>query len=192
MLSCAGHRLMGRGNVMLRPLVAASLAALPLATAAAQAPDIADKIINDPAAPQVNGAKAALRDDPKVQGGKAIRIQIAAKGKTAWDSSIGSNLTKPVKAGDQLVLAYWVRLEKGESGATATLPYSAVQLTSAPWSPVLHDAAEIGPEWKLVQIRGTADKDYAAGALAVTIHLASARQTVDFGPIVVLHLGQAR
>src|SRR5256885_12273560 len=113
---------MGRENVMLRHFVAASLAALPLASAAAEVPDIANQIVNDPGAPQVNGAKATLRDDPRVQGSKAIRIQIVAKGKNAWDSSIGSNLTKPVKAGDQLVLAYWVRLEKGESGATATLP----------------------------------------------------------------------
>ena len=170
-------------------LVAAALLAAQGAAVAAQAPDIANRIVNDPGAPQVNGAKASLRDDPKVQGGKAVRIQIQAKGKNPWDSSIGSNLTKPVKAGDQLVLAYWVRLEKGESGATATLPYSAIQLSSAPWTPLFHDSAEIGPEWKLVQIKGMADKNYGAGALAVTIQLATARQTVDFGPIIVLDLG---
>ncbi|MEA3058060.1 MAG: hypothetical protein QOF34_875 [Sphingomonadales bacterium] len=178
---------------MLRFLAGACLIVTPLAAAAAQPADLASSIVNDPGAPQVNGAKASLHDDPKVQGGKAIRIQIAAKGKNVWDSSIGSPVTKPVKAGDQLVLAFWVRLEKGENGAaTATLPYNAVQLASAPWSPLFNQSAEVGPEWKLVQIKGAADKDYAAGALTATMHLATARQTLDFGPIVILDLGKGQ
>jgi hypothetical protein len=176
---------------MLKLLSGACLIVTPFAAAAAQPPDLATSIVNDPGAPQVNGAKASLHDDAKVQGGKAIRIQIPAKGKNVWDSSIGSAVTKPVKAGDQLVFAFWVRLEKGENGApTATLPYNAVQLASAPWSPLFNQSAEIGPEWKLVEVKGTADKDYAAGALTATMHLATARQTVDFGPIVILDLGK--
>ena len=51
-------------------------------------------------------------------------------------------------------------------------------------------AVDIGPEWKLHEIRGKADKDYAAGALKATIHLASAAQTVDLGPLMVVNLGQ--
>jgi hypothetical protein len=42
----------------------------------------------------------------------------------------------------------------------------------------------------MVEIRGKADKDYAAGTLSVGIQLATARQTVDVGPIIVLDLGQ--
>jgi hypothetical protein len=179
--------------VITKLLAGACLLVLPLAATSAQPADLANRIVNDPGNPQVSGAKASLRDDPKVQGGKAIRIQIAAKGKNVWDASMGSAVTKPVKAGDQLILAFWARLEKGENGATTTtLPYNAVQLASAPWSPVFNQSAEIGPEWKLVQIKGTADKDYAANALTATMHLATARQTLDFGPIVVLDLSKAQ
>jgi hypothetical protein len=171
----------------------ACLLVVPFAAASAQPADLANRIVNDPGRPQVTGAKASLRDDPKVQGGKAIRIEIAAKGKNVWDASIGSGVTKPVKAGDQLVLAFWARLEKGDKGAAATtLPYNAVQLASAPWSPLFNQSAEIGAEWTLIQVKGTADKDYAANALTATMHLATARQTIDFGPIVVLDLGQAQ
>lgn len=164
-------------------------------SAAAQAPatpqaDIASMMINDPGAPQVNGAKAKLRDDPAVQGGKAIRIPIAAKAKNAWEVSIASPVTKPIKAGDQLVLAFWARLEKGEAGPTATLPYAAIQMTSEPWTTVMAGSADIGPEWKLHEIRGKADKDYAANSVGATIQLATAKQTIDFGPIFVLNLGQ--
>ena len=51
------------------------------AAAMAQDPgDLAKKIINDPSDPHVDGAKASLRDDPGVQGGKVLRIVIAKKG----------------------------------------------------------------------------------------------------------------
>ena len=115
------------------------LIAFTLATASAPAraqdatDDIASKIINDPGGPQVTGATATLRDDPKVQGGKAIRIQVPGKGANAWDAAVTSPIGKPVKAGDRLVLAFWARLAKGEGGAqAATLPYNAVQFAAAP------------------------------------------------------------
>ena len=163
------------------------LAIAPLAAAPAQD---ALNIINDPAAPQVNGATARLRDDPAVQGGKALRIQVKRKGANPWDVAAESAISKPIAAGDQLLMAFWVRLEKGEGGATTgTLNYNAIQLGAEPYTTLLSGPVEIGPEWKLAEIRGKADKDYAAGTLKATIHLASAAQTVDLGPIFVVNLG---
>lgn len=46
--------------------------------AAIQGDDIASKIINDPSAPQIVGAKSAIRNDASVQGGKALRVVIPA------------------------------------------------------------------------------------------------------------------
>jgi hypothetical protein len=163
------------------------LAIAPLAPAQAQD---ALNIINDPGAPQVNGATARLRDDPAVQGGKALRIQVKRKGANPWDIAAQSAISKPVAAGDQLLLAFWVRLEKGEGGATTgTINYSGIQLGSAPYTTLLSSSIELGPEWKLAEIRGKADRDYAAGTLNATIHLASAAHTVDLGPIFVVNLG---
>jgi hypothetical protein len=173
-------------------IAAASIVLAPLAPAAAQDPnDLAKQIINDPTNPQVAGAKAALRDDPKVQGGKALRIEIRGKGANPWDASVGGPIAKPVKAGDKLILAFWARLEKGENGAaTSTLPYNAIQLAAAPYSTIVGGSNEIGPDWKLQQVAGKADRDYPAGALKVTIQLATAKQTIDVGPIIVLDTGQ--
>ena len=66
------------------------LAIAPLAAAPAQD---ALNIINDPAAPQVNGATARLRDDPAVQGGKALRIQVKRKGANPWDVAAESAIS---------------------------------------------------------------------------------------------------
>lgn len=163
--------------------------AVPVAVYAAQ-DDLAKQIINDPSNPQVDGAKAALHDDPKVQGGRALRVQVARKGDHPWDASVGGTINKPVKAGDKLLLAFSARLEKGDNGATTTtLPYNAIQLAAEPYSAVINGSGEIGPDWKMLQVTGKADKNYAAGTLKVTIQLATAKQTVDFGPIVVLDTG---
>jgi hypothetical protein len=171
---------------------AAALLLALAATAAAPPPDdLASRIVNDPGAPEVTGAKAALRDDSAVQGGKALRIQVPRKGANPWDSSLASPVKKPLKAGDNLLLAFYARLEKGDNGATtATLPFAGLQLADAPWTPLFHEAVEIGPEWKLLQVKGKADGSYAAGKLKVTIHLASAKQVVDVGPVILLDQGQ--
>src|SRR5688500_20354258 len=108
------------------------LAVMPLAPASAQGEL---NIINNPAEPQVNGANPRLRDDPAVQGGKAVRIQVKRKGANPRDDAAESAITKPVAAGDQLLLAFWVRLEKGEAGATTgTRNYNARQLGPEPRS----------------------------------------------------------
>jgi hypothetical protein len=170
---------------------AAVMLCLALAAPATAAPDLAQQIVNDPASPDVTGAKAALFDDATVQGGKALRIQVPAAGRNPWDSALASPVKKPVKAGDNILLAFYARLEKGDKGATAaTLPFAGLQLADAPWTPIFHEPVEIGPEWKLVQVKGKADKDYAAGTLRVTVQLATAKQVVDVGPVILLDQGQ--
>ena len=166
------------------------LVVAPVAAVVAQ-PDLASRIANDPGAPQVNGAKAKLVDDAAVQGGKALRVAVAKKGQNNWDSVVESSINKPVKTGDKLVLMFEARLEKIDGGATsATIPYAAIQLKAAPYTSVISGQAPIGAEWKPHRIEGRADRDYAADALKATIQLGNAKQTVDFGPVVVLNMGQ--
>ena len=112
--------------------------AVVLPASAQNADDIVSKIINTPRpdAFRVDGTTGKVRKDASVQGGKALRIDVPGKGANPWDVGIASALKKPVKAGDQLVLAFWAKLAKGENGATtATLPFNAVQLASAPIRP---------------------------------------------------------
>ena len=152
--------------------------------------DLASKIVNDPGEPQVNGAKATLHDDSRVQGGKALRIQVKGKGANPWDAAIESPVRKPVKAGDQIVLAFSARLERSDSRAPiAAFPFAGVQLATAPYTSIAQNGFELGTDWKMIEIRGKADRDYPAGSLKVSIHLATAKQTVDFGPVIVLDLG---
>jgi len=148
-------------------------------------------IVNDPGSPSVNKAKAKLIDDANVTGGKALRVEVAAKSEHAWDSNVTSALKRPVQQGDTLLLVTWVKLVQGDNGATtATLPWNAVSITTPPWSAILGSSADIGPEWKQIEISGKADKDYKPTDLSISFQLGNAKQTVDFGPILLLDLGQ--
>ncbi len=171
--------------------IAAVLIALaPVAAASAQA-DLASKIINNPGKANAYGAKGKLINDPKVQGGKALRVTVAAKGKNNWSSAVDSPIIKPVKAGDRIVLMFDARLEAGEDGATSvTLPMSGVQMKAAPYTSVVSGKVTIGPEWKLYKVEGKAKADYPADSLNTMIQIGNAKQTIDFGPIVVLNMGQ--
>lgn len=152
---------------------------------------ISDLIVNDPSGPNVTGARARLVDDERVQGGKALRIQVSGKGKNPWDASVTTPVTKAIKAGDRLLLAFWARLEKGEKGATSSdLPYNAVQMAQSPWTSLFGGPVSLTSEWKLLEVQGTANKDYPAGSLNTTMQLATAKQTIDLGPVILLNLGQ--
>jgi hypothetical protein len=166
-----------------------------LSTAAAAQGDPLDQVINNPlpANFRVDGLrdKPKVRSDPNVQWNKALRVEVPGKAPNAWAISVAVPIKKPVKAGDKIVLAFWARLEKGENGATSTvLPYNAIQMASAPYTALFSGPITIDSTWKLQQVEGRASADYAADTLNATIHLATAKQVVDIGPVFVLDMGR--
>ncbi len=157
--------------------------------------DLANRIISvpNPDAYRVDGVRtgARVRADSTVQFGRALRVPVPGRSDQPWSVSVAVPINRAVAAGDNLILAFWARLERGENGATsAELPYNAVQMAAAPYTPLLRGAVTITPQWTLHQIRGRADRDSAAGALNVSLHLATGRQTIDIGPVIVLNMGQ--
>ena len=159
------------------------------------ADDLLKKVINRPpvTAWHLDGVsgKPNIYNDPALpQGGKAVRVAVPGKGEHPWSIAASNPIDKPVKAGDNLVLAFWARLEKGENGATsAVLPYNAVQMSADPYTALFSGPVTIGPEWKMYEVKGQANRAYAAGQLNVSIHLATAKQTIDLGPVFVLDMG---
>ncbi|UYY56978.1 hypothetical protein [Sphingomonas sp. S2-65] len=174
------------------PILAVIAATALSLTGAARAQDsIENKIINvpAPAAFTVYG----LRDTPKarkdasVQGGQALRIVVPGGSDKPYTIGLISQITKPVKKGDELVLAFWGRKAKGEA-ATAKVANVQVSLAKEPYTTVFRGEAEVGPEWKMFDVKGTADRDYAAGEIVATLHLATGDHTIDVGPVFVLDM----
>ena len=96
--------------------IAVAAVVLPHAVQAQDSPDdMLKKIINRPpvTAWRVDGisGKPNIRSDPGVQYGKALRVEVPGKGEHPWSIAASNPIDKPVKAGDNLVLAFWARLE---------------------------------------------------------------------------------
>lgn len=187
-----GNQVIDFGPMYVSKVGAGAVAAAPAAPAAsAGTADLSSKIVNDVSAPEVNGAKASLVDDVKVEGGKAVRVTVTKKGPNNWASNVESSVSKAVRKGDKLVLMFNARLQEGPGGAaTATIPHAAIQMKAAPYTSLVSGQPALTGEWQSYRFEGTADKDHAANALKASIQVGNARQTIDFGPIVVLNLGQ--
>ena len=169
----------------------AALGAALLAAVPAAAQDVSKQIINEPSpgAFTIYGLREApkVRKDAAVQGGQALRVAVPGKSDTPFSIGLSTPVKKAVKKGDRLVLAFWARFDKAE-GASAKIANVSVQLAAPPYSSFFAKDVDIGPEWKMYSVEGVADRDYAAGELAIAMHLATGKQVIDLGPIFLLDL----
>lgn len=177
--------------------IIAAIAATPAwaQTQPASQPDISKQIINSPTPETFNvyglSTKPAVVKDKNVQGGRALRVPIASASDQPWSVGLISSINQPVKKGDKLVVAVWARAEKLPEGAqTAKIATIQVGLSKEPYTTVFKGEAEVGTEWKMVHVAGTVDRDYAAGDISVSLHLATAKQVIDIGPILLLDLNK--
>src|SRR3546814_20283258 len=79
--------------------------------------------------------------------------------------------------------AYEMRISDWSSDVCSSdlLPNNGVQLAREPYTGIFGGPVAITPEWKMYDLQGIADRDYAAGELSVSMHLASGKQTLEFG-----------
>lgn len=165
----------------------------PLAAAAPEATSMADRLLNDPRVealrPYGQPIPPTIRADKDVQFGKALRIKLQGH-PDFWRIGVTTPLLKPVKKGDRIVIAFWARADQTENGAPGKI--GRVQLEATPViRAVFEQPFEVGPEWKMYQLKGLADRDYAAGAFNAAMHLDAAKQVLDLGPLFVFDYGPA-
>lgn len=176
-------------------LFAVSAALIAGTIVAQEAPSILQYAINVPS----NGWKpfgpnqaSRYLSDKQVQGGTAQRVEVRRAGANPWDDGVNAAIAKPITKGDRLVLAFWVRAPKLDAGETLPLPFAGITEAQTPYGQVVKGDATLTREWKLVELRGTADRDYAAGRVQAALQLSAPRMVVDLGPVFVLDLGQKR
>lgn len=166
----------------------------PLSQAAAQdAPSMADRLSNDPRVDSLNvyGLRTPpdVRTDKTVQFGKSVRIALDGH-PDYWRIGITTPLLKPVKKGDRIVIAFWARAEKTKDGAPGKI--GRVQLEATPIiRTIFEQPFDVGPTWKMYQLKGVSDRDYKPGELNAAMHLDAAKQILDVGPLFVFNYGQA-
>ncbi|NJC42506.1 hypothetical protein GGQ87_002801 [Brevundimonas alba] len=124
-----------------------------------------------------------------VQGGHALRVNVSTPGANPWDTGAGSLTTKPVKAGDVMLLAVWLRTERAPEGSGGGRAIVRLQGSAEPYPEIGSAAVTPGGEWKLYFANGVAARDFAPGEMGATVQLAGASQTIDLGPVFILDMG---
>jgi hypothetical protein len=173
-------------------LAAWALCAAAVPAAAQEAGNLAERLINDPRVealqPYGQPIPPVVRGDKGVQFGKALRVRLKGS-KDFWRVGVITPVLKPVKKGDRIVIAFWAKASGTENGAPGRI--GRVQLEATPVvRTIFEQAFEIGPEWKMYQFEGVADRDYAPRTLNAAMHLDSAKQVLDIGPLFVVNYGQ--
>lgn len=121
---------------------------------------------------------------------KAINKPSATWGANPWDVSASQPLTGNISKGDVLLVAFWAKAEAVDGGpASADIPAVRIQQSAAPYDAAMQGRIKVGGEWKMYTVPGRALIDIPAGAGAVGLHLASAKQTVLLGALFVLNFG---
>jgi hypothetical protein len=158
--------------------------------AIAQEEDIVSKMINK----KTNGSWFIQPEKPKakymkadVLGGYAFRVR-ADKGANPWDVQASSPIQGAINEGDVIMIDYYARAEEpAEGGSSLTV---RIQLAGPPYNSVLETTTKITGEWKSYCGYSVANASMGENKGSVSIHLATARQVIDLGPVMVFNFGK--
>ena len=154
---------------------------------------LADKLINQPATASWYVFGASQTNEILANGGPqnypATRVTVNAKGVNPWDAGAVSQLSKPVAAGDVLLVAVYLRAPMLKDGETTPITYLGVSEGPPSYPIVLTASVNITNQWKLYYASGKTTKAYAPDAISVGVHLAADKHVVDIGPVRVFDLG---
>jgi hypothetical protein len=171
-------------------LLSAGLAGFALGSAAIAEEDIASKMINK----ETNGAWYFQPDKPKakhvkadVPGEYAFRVK-ATKRTNPWEIQATSPIAGAIHEGDVIMLNYFARAEVPAEGGSSLS--AQIQLAAAPYSSVLQMTSKISGEWKSYCGFRVASASIEEKKSNVTVHLASATQVIDLGPVLVFNFGK--
>jgi hypothetical protein len=167
------------------------LAGFALGAVAIAQEDIWSKTINN----DTNGSWNVQPDKPKAKVFKvddqridhAVRIK-ATKGANPWDVQASSPIQGAINEGDVIMLMYYARAaEPAEGGSSLT---ARVQINAAPYTSTMEMTSAISGEWKNYCAHRVATANVPEKSGNVSIHLATAKQVIELGPVFVFNFGK--
>lgn len=150
------------------------------------------KVINEPGTAYTfyggNMTQKQMKD-PDVPGGVFVRIDVSMKGAHPWDVGGGYPILKPIKAGDVIFFAIYMRAPNLKNGETALMPQIGVGQNGSPYTPIAIDDKRITNQWAVYYISAKATSAWHRNEAHVAMQLAADKQVIDLGPVFVLDLG---
>jgi hypothetical protein len=175
--------------------------ALAVAAAAPAAAQIVDplqsealikKAINEPGTAWTfygPGLTNKVIKDPEIPGGEAVRVTVSKKGANPWDNGALYQVLKPIRTGDVIFFAVYLRAPELKDGETTLMPTMGVTQQDSPYAPIAVTDVRIGNKWGVYYASAKSVTGYPRGQARVSIQIASEKQVIDLGPVFVLNLG---
>jgi hypothetical protein len=152
------------------------------------------KLINQPENLQIwqsygaglSSSSKAVKDMP---GGTATAVNVSSAGKNVYDAGVNIPIAEALTEGDVLTIAFVARTISAETDTGAGKIAIRVQHNKAPYNGFGDNMLNIGPNWKVYQLRTQARMDVPAGEAVVALHVAGAVQSLEIGPVYVVNAG---
>ena len=105
-----------------------------------------------------------------------------------WDVQASSPIQGAINEGDVIMLMYYARAaEPAEGGSSLT---ARIQLSGAPYTAAMDMTSQITEEWKSYCAHRVATATLPEKKSNVSIHLATAKQVIELGPVFVFNFGK--
>lgn len=127
--------------------------------------------------------------DPELPGTQFIRVTVSQQGAHPWDVGAGYVVSKPIKAGDVIFFAVYLRAPDLQDGESVEMPGMGVGQANAPYAPIATTTAHITNRWGVYYAAAKALLGYGRGETRISLQLAANKQVVDLGPVFALNLG---
>jgi hypothetical protein len=157
-----------------------------------QSETLIKKVINRPGTAWTfygSGMSQKVMKDSDLPGTQFIRATVSQKGNNAWDSGAAYGVDKPIKAGDVIFFAVYLRAPEIKDGETAIMPGMGVSQDGAPYTPIAMTTAHITNRWGVYYAAAKATANYGRGQAKIGLQLAADKQVIDLGPAFALDLG---
>ncbi len=119
-------------------------------------------------------------------GGGALQITIPKVGATAYEIGANAPITKAVKPGQQVLIAFYARTIKADTPNGKGKIGIRFQRNSAPYPGFGDTTLTIGTEWELYEVKATANTELPAGLGVVNFQLSGAKQVVQIGQTIII------
>jgi len=127
--------------------------------------------------------------DAAIPGGRFVRVDVSSKASHPWDVGAQYAVDKPIKPGDVVFFAVYLRAPNLKDGETALVPGTGVGQAEAPYASIATLDAHVTNQWNVYYASAKTTSGWARGQARAALQLGADKQVIDLGPLIVLDLG---
>ena len=133
--------------------------------------------------------KASIVKSEGAPGGMAYSVKVKKAKQKPWETATRIPMTQSIAEDDVILVSYWARTAKPQKGREHGQISIALQRNVEPYDSIILEEIDLGTDWKLRHVTGTAKRDYTADKTNLNFNLAHAKQTIEFGQFYIMNLG---